>query len=57
MVTLKHGCPPMSACRPWRWPFKTKESVMVNSIKEGDNVKVRVENVDGTQILVKMAKQ
>lgn len=30
---------------------------MVNSIKEGDNVKVRVENVDGTQILVKMAKQ
>jgi Cu/Ag efflux protein CusF len=37
--------------------FKAKDAAMLKDIKEGDKVKVRVENVDGTMTIVKMAKQ
>jgi Cu/Ag efflux protein CusF len=37
--------------------FKAKDAAMLKEVKEGDNVKVRVENVDGTLTIVKLAKQ
>jgi Cu/Ag efflux protein CusF len=57
MVTLKHealtnvGMPAMTMA------FKAKDAAMLSSVKEGDNVKVRVENVNGTMTIVKMTKQ
>ncbi|TGT10336.1 copper-binding protein, partial [Mesorhizobium sp. M3A.F.Ca.ET.174.01.1.1] len=37
--------------------FKAKNAAMVKQIHQGDKVKVRVENVDGTLTIVKLEKQ
>ena len=36
--------------------FKAKDAAMVKQVHEGDKVKVRVENVDGTMTIVKLEK-
>jgi Cu/Ag efflux protein CusF len=57
MVTLKHralenvGMPPMAMA------FKAKDATMVKQIHEGEKVKVRVENVNGTLTILKLEKQ
>jgi Cu/Ag efflux protein CusF len=42
---------------PMTMAFKAKGAAMVTQVKEGDKVKVRVENVDGTLTIVKLEKQ
>jgi Cu(I)/Ag(I) efflux system protein CusF len=37
--------------------YKAKDASMVKQAKEGEKVKVRVENVDGTLTIVKLLKQ
>ncbi|APR38168.1 copper-binding protein [Paraburkholderia sp. SOS3] len=57
MVTLKHGALANVGMPAMTMAFKAKEPAMARSVKQGDNVKVRVENVDGTLTIVKMARQ
>ncbi|SMG55130.1 copper-binding protein [Paraburkholderia susongensis] len=57
MVTLKHGALENVGMPPMTMAFKAKDTAMVKRIHEGDKVKVRVENVDGTLTIVKLEKQ
>lgn len=57
MVTLKHGALANVGMPPMTMAFKAKDAAMLKEVKEGDKVKVRVENVDGTLTIVKLAKQ
>jgi len=57
MVTLKHGALENVGMPPMTMAFKAKDAAMVKQVHEGDKVKVRVENVDGTLTIVKMEKQ
>jgi Cu/Ag efflux protein CusF len=42
---------------PMTMAFKAKDAAMVRQVKEGDKVKVRVENVNGTLTIVTLEKQ
>jgi Cu/Ag efflux protein CusF len=57
MVTLKHGALKNVGMPPMTMAFKAKDAAMVKQVKEGDKVKVRVENVNGTLTIVKLEKQ
>ncbi|TGP45796.1 copper-binding protein [bacterium M00.F.Ca.ET.228.01.1.1] len=57
MVTLKHGALENVGMPPMTMAFKAKNAAMVKQIHQGDKVKVRVENVDGTLTIVKLEKQ
>uniref|UniRef100_E1TEK8 Efflux transporter, RND family, MFP subunit n=1 Tax=Burkholderia sp. (strain CCGE1003) TaxID=640512 RepID=E1TEK8_BURSG len=58
MVTLKHGALENVGMPPMTMAFKAKKNAaMVKQIHQGDKVKVRVENVDGTLTIVKLEKQ
>jgi Cu/Ag efflux protein CusF len=57
MVTLKHGALENVGMPPMTMAFKAKDAAMVRQVKEGDKVKVRVENVNGTLTIVKLEKQ
>ncbi|TKC86888.1 copper-binding protein [Trinickia terrae] len=57
MVTLKHGALENVGMPPMTMAFKAKDAAMVKKVKEGDKVKVRVENVNGTLTIVKLEKQ
>ena len=57
MVTLKHGALENVGMPPMTMAFKAKDSAMVKQVHEGDKVKVRVENVNGTLTIVEMEKQ
>ena len=57
MVTLKHGALENVGMPPMTMAFKAKEAAMVKQIKEGDKVKVRVEEVNGTLTIVKLEKR
>ncbi|MPW18958.1 RND transporter MFP subunit [Paraburkholderia sp. CNPSo 3157] len=57
MVTLKHGALENVGMPPMTMVFKAKDSAMARQVHEGDKVKVRVENVNGTPTIVKMEKQ
>lgn len=57
MVTLKHGALENVGMPPMTMAFKAKDAAMVEHIHEGDKVKVRVENVNGTLMIVKLVKQ
>jgi Cu/Ag efflux protein CusF len=57
MVTLKHGALENVGMPPMTMAFKTRDAAMVKQVHEGDKVKVRVENVNGTLTIVKMEKQ
>jgi Cu/Ag efflux protein CusF len=56
MVTLKHGALTNVGMPAMTMAYKAGDASMLNSVKDGDNVKVRVENVGGTLTIVKMAK-
>ncbi|ABX19351.1 MULTISPECIES: copper-binding protein [Burkholderia] len=57
MVTLKHGALENVGMPPMTMAFKAKDLAMVKQIKEGDKVKVRVEEVNGTLTIVKLEKR
>ncbi|MFM0597244.1 copper-binding protein [Paraburkholderia dilworthii] len=57
MVTLKHGALENVGMPPMTMAFKVKDAAMVKQVREGDKVKVRVENVNGTLTIVKLEKQ
>ncbi|MBB5428308.1 Cu/Ag efflux protein CusF [Paraburkholderia sp. JPY158] len=57
MVTLKHGALENVGMPPMTMAFKAKDAAMVKQVHEGDKVKVRVENVNGTLTIVKMEKR
>lgn len=57
MITLKHGALANVGMPAMTMAFKAKDAAMLGEVKEGDNVKVRVENVGGTLTIVKLAKQ
>lgn len=57
MVTLKHGALENVGMPPMTMAFKAKNAAMVKQVHQGDKVKVRVENVDGTLTIVKLEKQ
>lgn len=56
MVTLKHGALENVGMPPMTMAYKAKDAAMVKQVHEGDKVKVRVENVNGTLTIVKMEK-
>lgn len=57
MVTLKHGALENIGMAPMTMAYKAKDIAMVKQVKEGDKVKVRVENLNGTLTIVKLEKQ
>lgn len=57
MVTLKHGALENVGMPPMTMAFKAKDTAMVKQAHEGDKVKVRVENVNGSLTIVKLEKQ
>jgi Cu(I)/Ag(I) efflux system periplasmic protein CusF len=57
MVTLKHGALTNVGMPAMTMAFKARDAAMVKQVHEGDNVKVRVENVNGTMTIVKLEKQ
>ncbi|AXL50776.1 RND transporter MFP subunit [Paraburkholderia caffeinilytica] len=56
MVTLKHGALQNVGMPAMTMAFKAKDASMVKRIHEGDKVKVRIEDVDGTLTIVKLEK-
>lgn len=56
MVTLKHGALRNVGMPAMTMTFKAKDASMIKQIHEGDKVKVRVEDVDGTLTIVKLEK-
>ncbi|MFM0691354.1 copper-binding protein [Paraburkholderia graminis] len=57
MVTLKHGALENVGMPPMTMAFKARDAAMVKRVHEGDKVKVRVEDVNGTLTIVKLEKQ
>jgi len=57
MVTLKHGALQNVGMPPMTMTFKARDAAMVKQVHEGDKVKVRVENINGTLTIVKMQRQ
>jgi Cu(I)/Ag(I) efflux system periplasmic protein CusF len=55
-ITLKHGALVNVGMPAMTMAFKAKDAAMLKEVKEGDNVKVRVENVNGTLTIVKLMK-
>ncbi|TCK33528.1 Cu/Ag efflux protein CusF [Paraburkholderia sp. BL8N3] len=55
-ITLKHGALPNVGMPAMTMAFKAKDPAMLKEVKEGDNVKVRVEKVNGTPTIVKLEK-
>jgi Cu(I)/Ag(I) efflux system periplasmic protein CusF len=56
MVTLKHGALENIGMPAMTMAFKAKDAAMLKQIHEGDKVKVRVENINGTLTIVKLVK-
>ncbi|WP_423761543.1 copper-binding protein [Burkholderia sp. NLJ2] len=56
-VTLKHGALDNVGMPPMTMAFKAKDAAMLKQVKEGDKVKVRVEEVNGTLTIVKLEKR
>jgi Cu/Ag efflux protein CusF len=56
MVTLKHGALENVGMPAMTMAFKAKDAAMIKQIHEGDKVKVRIENVNGTLTIVKLVK-
>ncbi|MBN3786139.1 copper-binding protein [Burkholderia sp. Ac-20353] len=57
MITLKHGALDNVGMPPMTMAFKAKDAAMIAQVKEGDKVRVRVENVNGTMTIVKLEKR
>ncbi|MEM5452357.1 copper-binding protein [Paraburkholderia guartelaensis] len=57
MVTLSHGALENVGMPPMTMAFKAKDAAMARQVHEGDKVKVRVENVNGTMTIVMLEKR
>jgi Cu/Ag efflux protein CusF len=57
MVTLQHGELKNIGMSAMTMAYKARDASMVKWAKEGEKVKVRVENVNGTLTIVKLQKQ
>ncbi|WP_158906133.1 copper-binding protein [Burkholderia sp. L27(2015)] len=57
MVTLQHGALKNIGMSAMTMAYKAKDTAMVKQAKEGEKVKVRVEDVGGTLTIVKLVKQ
>ncbi|VVD76564.1 RND transporter MFP subunit [Pandoraea pneumonica] len=57
MVTIKHGPLENVGMPAMTMAFKTRDAAMAAQVHEGDKVKVRVENVNGTMTIVRLEKQ
>jgi Cu/Ag efflux protein CusF len=57
MVTLKHGALENLGMPPMTMAFKARDAAMVKRVHQGDKVKVRVEDLNGTLTIVKLEKQ
>jgi Cu(I)/Ag(I) efflux system protein CusF len=57
MVTLQHGELKNIGMSAMTMAYKAKDTSMIKQVQEGEKVKVRVENVDGTLTIVKLLKQ
>ncbi len=57
MVTLKHGALENVGMAPMTMAFKAGDPTMIESLRVGDKVKVRVERVNGALTIVKLVKR
>jgi len=57
LVTLQHAEMKNVGMSAMTMAYKAKDAAMLKQAKEGEKVKVRVENIDGTLIIVKLIKQ
>nr|WKF59631.1 hypothetical protein HUO10_004142 [Paraburkholderia busanensis] len=57
MIMLKHGALTNVGMAAMTMAFKAKDAAMLKDVKEGDNVKVRIEDVNDTLTIVKLVKQ
>ncbi|WGS52089.1 copper-binding protein [Paraburkholderia sp. D15] len=57
MIMLKHGALTNVGMPAMTMAFKAKDAAMLKDVKEGDNVKVRIEDVNDTLTIVKLVKQ
>ncbi|MFD1561419.1 copper-binding protein [Paraburkholderia silviterrae] len=57
LITLKHGALENLGMPPMTMAFKAKDPGMLKQVRQGDKVKVRIENVNGTLTIVKLDKQ
>ncbi|ASL45228.1 hypothetical protein bAD24_I17280 [Burkholderia sp. AD24] len=57
MVTLQHGELKNIGMSAMTMAYKARDASMIDQIKAGEKVKVRVEDVDGTLTIVKLLKQ
>ncbi|MBN3816173.1 copper-binding protein [Paraburkholderia sp. Se-20369] len=57
MITLKHGALDNVGMPAMTMAFKAKDAAMVRQVKEGDKVRVRVEDVGGTLKIVRLEKR
>ncbi len=57
MVTLQHGELKNIGMSAMTMAYKAGDASMIRQAKEGEKVKVRVENVDGTLTIVKLLKR
>ncbi len=57
MVTLQHGALKNINMSAMTMAYKAKDAMVLKNAKEGEKVKVRVENLDGTLTIVKLVKQ
>ena len=56
-MTLKHHALRNVGMAPMTMTFKAGDPRMIESLRVGDKVKVRVERVDGTLTIVKLVKR
>ncbi|MBY4870584.1 RND transporter MFP subunit [Burkholderia sp. Bp9017] len=57
MVTLKHGALRNVGMAPMTMTFKAGDPAMIESLRVGDKVRVRVERVNGTLTIVRLVKR
>ncbi|WP_175965522.1 copper-binding protein [Burkholderia sp. BCC0322] len=55
-ITLKHGALENVGMPPMTMAFKAKDAAMLEHAHPGDQVKVRIEKVDGALTIVKLVK-
>ncbi|OWT65573.1 copper-binding protein [Candidimonas nitroreducens] len=57
MVTIQHGELKIVGMPPMTMAYKAKDAAMANRAKEGEKIRFRLENVNGTYIITKLEKQ
>lgn len=57
MVTLQHGELKNVGMPPMTMAYKAKDAAMVNRAKEGEKVRFRLEDINGTYTITRLEKQ